>query len=247
MKPQAKILRVRFPLSSLRVSLAHCCWNTLELLANYRNQKYIKGEITIVHSLKGLLLSVGLTLFVAGAGFAQRQDDPAKSAPLPTGWQIFSLGSTDAFKIAMPRKPDSRTEDISNEGISMKATYHIADNDDIFTTIADIHNLPLTADDMTEENRVLFFDKIRDGLVEGVKEGLEKNGLKLEMKFLAQKRITYKGMSGFEQDLTLGDFKGRTRMLPKKDHIMIFFTLLMPTKDESLMVSFMDSFEFVGG
>lgn len=195
---------------------------------------------------KSALLSIGLVLCCVCLTLAQGKDAPATTVQLPTGWQVFSLGEKDVFKIAMPRKPDSSTEDMSSNGFAMKASYHFADNDDIFVAVADVHNLPLTADQMTEKDRLFFFEKVRDGLVEGVKEGLKQNGMELEIQFLAQKGITFKGMTGYEQDLTLGTLKGRTRMLPRKDHIFIFLALAMPHKDEAPMGSFLDSFEFIG-
>jgi hypothetical protein len=128
----------------------------------------------------------------------------------------------------------------------MKASYHFSDSDEIFVAVADVHNLPLTADQMTEKDRLFFFEKVRDGLIEGVKEGLKQSGLDLEIKFLPQTGINFKGMTGYEQDLTLGTLKGRTRMLPKKDHIFIFFALTMPKEKEAPMGNFLDSFEFIG-
>lgn len=84
------------------------------------------------------------------------------------------------------------------------------------------------------------------GLIEGMKTELEKSGLKPDIKFYTQKSVTLKGLSGYEQDLSVGSFKGRARMLSSKDHIYIFFTLLLEDSKETLIGDFLDSFESGG-
>jgi hypothetical protein len=195
--------------------------------------------------LKNALPGLALIISFASVAFAQEHGGQL-SLSLPNGWQTLRLGARDVFKVALPKAPESKTEDNSGDGINMQTTYYSVDSDDIFMAIADVHNLPMTAEQMSDENRIFFFAKVRDGLVQGIKSGLEKTGLKLEVKFFPQKSLAFKGMKGYEQDLLIGTFKGRARMLPKNDHIFIFFTLLMPEKNEALMSSFLDSFEYVG-
>lgn len=214
-------------------------------------------EKIIVRFVNRVFFSIVLIMSCACINFAQshghERDTPSNntkpivssSTALPNGWQTFSFGTKDVFNIAMPKRPETQTEDLSSNGYKMKSTYYTADSKEIFVAIADIHELPLVADRLPEETRNYFFEKVRDGLIQGIKTALEQNGLKLEIKFSSQKSITFKGISGYEQDFSIGTIKGRTRMLPKKDHIFVFFTLIMPNSDENLMGSFFDSFEYI--
>ena len=177
---------------------------------------------------------------------ASSQTTSSNSANLPNGWQVYNLGSKDTFKVAMPAKPGVESQSIKTGDSTAKVSYYTASSNDILTVIADISNLPLTADRMSEDTKLYLFKKVREGLVEGMRSELDKNGVKTEIKFGTQKNVTVKGASGYEQDMNVGPFAGRARMLSVKDHIYIFFTLLLEESQESLMGGFLDSFEYTG-
>lgn len=189
----------------------------------------------------------------AAIGFAQSAGDKgssnsstSNSTNLPKGWQIYNLGSKDTFKVAMPKKPEIESEEMKGVDKPIKITYFTSSSDEVLTIIADIYDLPLNSDSLSEANKLDLFKKVREGLVAGMKSELDKNGVKTEIKFAVQKSVTLKGVSGYEQDLNVGPFKGRTRMLSVKDHIYIFFAMLLDDSQESLMSDFLDSFSYTG-
>jgi hypothetical protein len=181
-----------------------------------------------------------------GAPPTSLQTTTSNSADFPKGWQVYNLGSKDTFRAALPQKPEIESEDMKSGDRTMKVTYFTASSSDILTVIADISDLPIESDRLTEANKIYLFQKVREGLLEGMKSELEKTGFKAEIKFNTQKNISLKGISGYEQDLSVGQIKGRARMLSVKDHIYIFFTLLLDESKQSLMSDFLDSFEYVG-
>lgn len=170
----------------------------------------------------------------------------SNSSKTPRGWQIYNLGAKDGFRIALPKKPESESQEMKISGKTINVTYFTASSDDIFTVIADIYDLPMDAARFTEENKLYLFKKVREGLVEGMKSELDKNGLKPEIKFYTQSSVKLNGLSGYEQDLQVGPIKGRARMLSVKDHIYIFFTMLLDGSKETLVGDFLDSFEYSG-
>jgi len=189
--------------------------------------------------------AVGTAQGSAGDRGAPNSAQPTISN-LPQGWQLYSLGSRDTFKVAMPKKPETESEEIKSGNKPIKITYFTSSSDAVLTIIADIYDLPLNADSLTEANKMDLFKKVREGLVAGMKSELDKNGVKTEIKFYTQKSVTLRGVSGYEQALDVGPFKGRTRMLSVKDHIYIFFTMLLDDSQESLMGEFLDSFNYTG-
>jgi len=203
--------------------------------------------------LSGILLIAAL----AAAGFAQTAGDKGASpnssqtttsntTVFRNGWQVYNLGSKDTFRVALPKKPEIESENMKSDGTNMKVTYFSSSSDEIFTIIADLYDLPLNSDQFTEKDKLFLFKKVREGLIQGMKSELEKSGFKAEIKFQPQKSIALNGISGYEQGLSIGTIRGRTRMLSAKDHIYIFFTLLLDDSKESLMGDFLDSFEFIG-
>ncbi len=170
----------------------------------------------------------------------------SNSANLPKGWQIYKLGSKDTFKVAMPKKPEIESEEMKGIDKPIKITYFTSSSDEILAIIADIYDLPLNSDSLSEANKLELFKKVREGLISGIKSELDKKGFKAEIKFSKQNNVTLRGISGYEQDFTLGQIKGRTRMLSIKDHIYIFFTMLLDDSQESLMGDFFDSFNYTG-
>jgi hypothetical protein len=211
-----------------------------------------------VKIVKKVFFSILLIGVCVGLNTAQNKEGDKGAAPknapttsstsetLPKGLQVYNLGSKDAFKVAMPQKPQVESQELSSDGKPIKVTYYTASSPEIFTVIADIYDLPIVGEQLSEENKNFLFKKVREGLIDGMKSELEKNGLKPEIKFYAEKSVTLKGISGKEQDLSVGPIKGRTRMLSTKDHVFIFFVMLLGDSSESQTSSFLDSFEYVG-
>ena len=177
---------------------------------------------------------------------AQASATTSNSADLPEGWQVYKLGSKGSFNVALPGKPETESENLKSGDFTMKAAYYNSSSNDIVTVLADIYDLPINSGSLTEKDKLYLFQKVREGFAKGIKSELEKTGFKAELKFYEQKSVTLKGISGYEQAIGIGNLKGKTRMLSNKDHIYIFFTLLLEDSKENLISDFLDSFEYIG-
>jgi hypothetical protein len=167
----------------------------------------------------------------------------AQTVDIPKGWVVHKPAA-GLFSISMPNQPKVNTENMGGEAAGIKTTYHTSESDDAIAIIADMHNLPLQADRMSAKDTNEIFDNFRTGLTEGFQESFAKSGLKMDVKFEESKSITFGGLKGIDQNVTIGTFKARTRMLLAKDHIYLMF--VMGLGDDSTPESVINSFKYLG-
>lgn len=166
----------------------------------------------------------------------------AQTVDIPKGWVIHKPAA-GLFSVSLPTQPKLNTE-VNTEAAGIKSTYHTSESDTGIAIIADLHNLPLQADRMSASDTKEIFDNFRTGLTEGFQESFAKSGLKMEVKFEEAKAITIGGLKGIDQNVTVGTFKARARMLLAKDHIYLMF--VMALGDDSIPDSVINSFKYLG-
>ena len=161
----------------------------------------------------------------------------ASSAP---GAALLSI----TFSVSLPSQPKVNTEAVGDEDAGIKSTYHVSESDSAIAIIADMHDLPLLADRMSAQETNEIFDNFRTGLTEGFQESFSKSGSKVDVKFEQPNSITFGGLKGIDQNVTIGTFKARTRMLLAKDHIYLMF--VMALNDDNTPDSVLNSFKYLG-
>lgn len=189
-----------------------------------------------------LLLTFALILSTAAIVVAQSGGEPVAE----TGLTTFTLGKRSPFKISMPGKPTVESSKLKVERDTIQSDLYTSSSSNLVAVVGDVSNLPLIDGGISPALQKQFFNKVREGIVEGVKEEMEKSGVKIKFSTGPERKITHDSFSGFEQDMTIGQLKGRARMLTGDGHIFIFLLIAIDETGQDLMDGVLDSFEYIG-
>jgi hypothetical protein len=130
------------------------------------------------------------------------------------GWRRYQFGDNPAFSVVMPTQPEASAERTPSPGApAMVVHLYTSTNDTGVYGAARLDGLPINIERSTEAERQGFFKNFAAGFVNGFQESLKKNNLNYELKLHEPRKVTAAGYEGFEQDLTVGPFRGRTQLV----------------------------------
>jgi hypothetical protein len=166
-------------------------------------------------------------------------------ARVPAGWQKYEFGQPRLFAVALPPKYEVETEMVKMAPKLFSPAYtYLGETDDGTYIAYYMENLPLDAARMPEKFKEGFYAGVWQGLVGGIQQEMEKNGVLLKLESGESRAAKVSGLDGREQDFTLGPVSGRVRMVLSGNRI--FFALLMEdaeTPFSATGLAFLDSLE----
>ena len=177
-------------------------------------------------------------IFIAGNVSAQSVERTAE-------WITFTPANK-SFSIKMPTEPKVESEDLGGDAGDIKATYYTAEGEDVFIVLAVMYDLPMKADRLNEQEAGNIFESFRKGFAEGFQNSFAESGLTVDVKFGEKVKTTAAGLSGIDQDVSIGMFSARTRILFAKDEVFMFFVFPLPGADEGTAEKLLNTFTFNG-
>lgn len=181
---------------------------------------------------------------------------PAQKAPAPLprkavagarvgqGWQRYEIGAPPVLSVDLPPKHVVETEMVTMGGSRSAPAYAYTGETDDGTYIAYfVENLPLDSARMPEGIKQSFYDGVWEGMAKGIKSGMEKNGLLIELVTGQSKMIKVGGLDAREQDFTLGPLKGRARVVLSGNRAFLVLLLELGDTISGTGLAFLDSLE----
>ncbi len=171
------------------------------------------------------LLFVTLVAFGPATGLCQTAGPKAPSVPAvvtpakvvpdtsaPPGWQRYQFGDRPAFSAILPAVPEATAERAPNS-TSITSIYTATNTGGIYV-VGRVDEISTDIDKAPEATREKFFKEFFAGFAEGFKEGLAKSNFNFQLQLLNPKKVmTATGREGFQQDMTIGPFKGQAQLV----------------------------------
>lgn len=173
---------------------------------------------------------------------------PRKVVPgfsAPAGWQRYEVGEPRLFAFNIPAEHEVETEAVRlGPGLVAHSYTYSGETDDGTYLAYYIEKLPIDAERMSEKYKTQFYAGVWQGLVGGIRQELEQNGLLLKFESGESRPAKVSGLDAREQDFTLGFIKGRARMVLSGSRV--FLVLVMEDGEAGLSVTglaFLNSLE----
>ena len=193
-------------------------------------------------SLKNLFLAFTAVGIVLAANVGINAQASVRGAR-PEGWQSYKP-EAGHFIIDLPADPVVDLQDMNAISKGMKAAYYTSATQKMIVVVGDLYNLPAKAGGFSDAEKRSIYDSFRNGLVNGLTESLKSSGVNLEVKITDPKDLTLGGLRGYEQEMTVGTFKGRARMLVAGSRIFMFCAIGFGENID--VASSLDSFVYKG-
>jgi hypothetical protein len=173
-----------------------------------------------------LIVVVGANL----CGQAQQPPPPglvatqAEITPLPVtvvedtsalpGWKRYQFGDPQLFSATLPGSPQYQSEKFpAAQGSLIARLYMIPSATGVYG-LNYIESPVATASGKSDAAARGFFKSYMNGFIDGFKKGLQQRGFTdLETKTSPERQVKISGFDGYEQDLTIGPFQGRTQVV----------------------------------
>lgn len=168
-----------------------------------------------------------------------------QGATVPAGWQKYEFGEPRLFSVALPAKHEVETEVVKLGPKLFAPGYTYSGETDDGTYIAYyMEKLPIDAARMPEKYKNDFYEGVWKGLVDGIRQEMEKNGILLQLESGESRPAKVSGLDARDQDFTLGPVGGRVRMVLSGSRI--FLALLMEDSEKPVSaagLAFLNSLE----
>lgn len=131
-----------------------------------------------------------------------------------SGWRRYQFGDPMLFSGVLPTEPQYQSEKFPvAQGSLVTRLYMAASASGVYGLNYIESPLATTPGQADAQNRT-FFNNYMKGFIDGFKKGLEQRGFTdLETKTSPERQVRISGLDGFEQDLTVGPFAGRTQVV----------------------------------
>ena len=163
----------------------------------------------------------------------------------PKGWKKFQFGTQPLlFSILFPEKHDATSEIVPMPGSDHPATSYIyaAETETSVYMAMCVEDLPFIGERMPEKIKQAFYEGIWLGMLEGMKQELDKSGLLFKIVSGEMEKITLSGLEGRSQDFTFGPLNGHTRMVIAGQRAYVA-VMMAPPDGGSEREAFFNSFE----
>jgi hypothetical protein len=205
---------------------------------------------------------LAVLVLVAGASLCgQAQEHGPSPAPTPSeitplrmtvveepsalsGWKHYQFGDPTLFSGILPAAPIYQSEKFPvPQGSLVTRVYMAASASGVYGL--NYIESPLTsAPGQIDAQTKTFFNNYMKGFIDGFKRGLEQKGFTdLETKTGPERKVRISGLDGFEQDLTIGPFEGRTQVVFIGRKVYAAVALWRPESPANERTAFFNSFQ----
>lgn len=207
--------------------------------------------------LKKLL---AVLLIIAGANLCGQAQQPApvatpaeiaplrmtvveEASALP-GWKRYQFGDPQLFSAILPGAPQYQSEKFPvTQGTLVTRLYVTPSATGVYGLNYIESPLASTTGQTDAETRN-FFTGYMKGFIDGFKKGLEQKGFTdVETKTGAERQVRVSGFDGFEQDLTIGPFEGRSQVVFIGRRVYAAIALWNQENPASERAAFFNSFQ----
>lgn len=161
-----------------------------------------------------------------------------------SGWKRYQFGDPVLFSGILPAEPLYQSEKFPvPQGSLVTRVYMAASASGVYGL--NYIESPLTAaPGQVDAQTKTFFNSYMKGFIDGFKKGLEQKGFTdLETKTGPERRVRISGLDGFEQDLTIGPFEGRTQVVFIGRKVYAAIALWRPESPANERTAFFNSFQ----
>ena len=172
-------------------------------------------------SLKPIIfvLLISLMFAVSALGQSPQPQDttPIPASPakplvdqaVPAGWVRYQMGNRPYLSAIFPEVPQASAEKNATSG--GVTNIYLATSDAGVFVAARFDGI--VGGTVGDEKQDRFFKQFVTGFAKGFKESLTAKGFNADLQFTESKKISIgSGQNGFQQDMTLGPFKGRAQI-----------------------------------
>ncbi|HEY0003303.1 MAG TPA: hypothetical protein VGB17_00735 [Pyrinomonadaceae bacterium] len=207
-----------------------------------------------------LKISFATLLLASGAIRAQAQQpaygSPNEIAPLrmtaveeasaPAGWKRYQFGDPLLFSAILPGAPQAQSEKFTDaKGPLVVRLYMAASPTGGVYGLNYAEAAPTMALDKSETESRRFFTNYMAGFIAGFKKGLQDRGMtaELETQTSPERRVKISGLDGYEQDIAIGPFNGRSQVVFLGRNIYAAIALWNQNNPLSERTAFFNSFQ----
>ena len=171
-----------------------------------------------------------------------------EDASAPAGWKRYEIGDGPLLSVLLPHQPEEHTsqEELGGEKPSTMRIYSATAGGVIYSALY-AEDLPFIAERMPETYKQAFFEGMWKGFVQGMREGMEKNGVLFKVTPLSQRPVTISGLKGSEQEFILGPMQGRAQIAMAGQRAFMLLAFWMDDKTTSERTAFFNSFQIGPG
>lgn len=169
------------------------------------------------------LLLVVLLALTAARSLAQSTDPKAPNLPLvaipakaiedalaPAGWRRYQFGDRPAFSVFLPAAPEVS----ASVAFDTTTNLYTTGNSSGVYIAARIDFVQANLEKASEASREKYFQEFFAGFAKGFQESVGKNNPTYELQLLNPKKVmTASGREGYQQDMTVGPFKGQAQLV----------------------------------
>jgi protein involved in polysaccharide export with SLBB domain len=171
------------------------------------------------------------------------EDDPSA----PAGWKRYRYryGSGDTFSFVFPQAPQESTS--SSDTPDGKVVVHFlqAQSAKGLYFAACIEVQTKAGLKITPEARRVIYERFWANFSDGMKSGMEQNGVKADVTPLDPKKISVSGREGQEQEFTVRDLHGRYRAATGESQVYVIVAISTAGWPSDELETFSDSFKIL--
>jgi hypothetical protein len=133
-----------------------------------------------------------------------------EDALAPVGWRRYQFGDRPAFSVFLPTEPEVSASATSDTTTNL---YTTANSNGVYIA-ARIDFVQANLEKAAEASREKYFQEFFAGFAKGFQEGVGKTNPTYELQLLNPKKVmTASGREGYQQDMTVGSFKGQAQLI----------------------------------
>ncbi|HKP45492.1 MAG TPA: hypothetical protein VJT50_02765 [Pyrinomonadaceae bacterium] len=140
---------------------------------------------------------------------------PAQVVPgatVLTGWQRYQFGIEPAFSVILPSAPTTSDEPVAGMASATLHMYASTTGTAVYVA-ARLEQLGGNIEKRSDADRQTFFERFVDGFAKGFQESMKQQNLPYELKLLDAQKVTIAGRDGYQQELSVGEFRGRANLV----------------------------------
>lgn len=160
------------------------------------------------------------------------------------GWKRYQFGDPQRFSVIFPASPQYQSEKFpAAQGSLVARLYMIPSATAVYGLNYIESPMPVSVGKTDAATR-LFFNNYMNGFIDGFKKGLQERGVTdLETKRSAERSVRISGFEGYEQDVTVGPFSGRTQVVFIGQKVYAAIALWNPENPLTERTAFFNSFQ----
>ena len=200
-----------------------------------------------------IALAIIVTAFSARAQDAGRadQEEPnrfpfraVEDKLAPTGWKLYHFGDPVSFSVFLPKQPQALSKKFSSKNEAGIISYlYLAPDEHSLYGVSYMADLEASAKPKSEIEKRISLDDFVRGFADTFSAGLRERGVAAQLEIGVQRKVSVSGIEGYEQEMLIGPYSGRARMVFVHRDACIAFALWLKQSPVSNRTAFFDSFK----